>query len=552
MPVTRDVPRAVQLSLHLATLLILLVLAARLVYLRWLSPWELVADEAHYWEWSRRLDWSYYTKGPGVAWVIWLSTKIIGTSEFAVRAPSAIAAALTAMIGARFAADAADPRDRAPLYVALCLLLTPALISFAQLMTPDVFCATGWIAVTWLLFRAVRPSVTPRATVAYLCAAGFTLGLTCLFKYTALLLLPGLLLFLWVERRRLAFNRSLVVGALGGSVLFAVAISPIVIWNITRGWPTLAHQIGRLRLPGGDESVRWNWSPLWFLEFAGAQIALLGGVGAVLLVWSIYRERRWRRQNALDDTRAIAGSLLLCSSTPLLAFYLVLSMFRQTQGNWAIAGYSTLMTFVGIVAADAMRDHRERVAAWRALPPPRPRSGRFSRRPETGFQVAWHWFLGIGVVSAIALAAGPSLASLPGLRKIEPLRRAALRASGAKSEGFAIADLLDRPSVAARPPLLIADRYQQASLIAFYTPGHPRVYSAASLMGSRRNAYDFFDDTKLSDPDIVGRDALLFGANRAEWSGVLLFATIERVPNRRNTFLITDFRGPRVTPAQTR
>ena len=51
-------------------LLVVLVAAARLVYLKWLCPYNLVEDEAFYWEWSRRLEWSYYSKGPGVAWSI--------------------------------------------------------------------------------------------------------------------------------------------------------------------------------------------------------------------------------------------------------------------------------------------------------------------------------------------------------------------------------------------------------------------------------------------------------------------------------------------------
>jgi hypothetical protein len=37
---------------------------------------ELSPDEAHYWEWSRRLDWSYYSKGPFVAYLIALSTAL--------------------------------------------------------------------------------------------------------------------------------------------------------------------------------------------------------------------------------------------------------------------------------------------------------------------------------------------------------------------------------------------------------------------------------------------------------------------------------------------
>ena len=31
------------------------VLALRVAYLIWLCPYELAPDEAHYWEWSRRL-----------------------------------------------------------------------------------------------------------------------------------------------------------------------------------------------------------------------------------------------------------------------------------------------------------------------------------------------------------------------------------------------------------------------------------------------------------------------------------------------------------------
>lgn len=57
----------------------------RLLYMIWLSPYTLAEDEAHYWEWSRHLDWSYYSKGPGVSWVIALSTGLFGHSEWAVR-----------------------------------------------------------------------------------------------------------------------------------------------------------------------------------------------------------------------------------------------------------------------------------------------------------------------------------------------------------------------------------------------------------------------------------------------------------------------------------
>jgi undecaprenyl-diphosphatase len=79
-------------------LLAIAALACRLLYLALLSPYTLVEDEAHYWEWSRRLDWSYYSKGPGVALAIAASTRVFGDTEFGVRAPAAIFAFIL-MIG---------------------------------------------------------------------------------------------------------------------------------------------------------------------------------------------------------------------------------------------------------------------------------------------------------------------------------------------------------------------------------------------------------------------------------------------------------------------
>lgn len=524
-----------------AAILVLAVLILRLIYLRWLNPWELVADEAHYWEWSRRLDWSYYTKGPGVAWVIWLSTSVFGVSEFAVRAPSAIAAAVMTLIGARFAADATDGRTRAAWYAAIALLLAPAFFSLSQLLTTDIFCSTGWLAATWLVFLAVRSDAKPSTTIACVGAAGFVIGAACLFKYTALLLLPGLAMFFWIERRRLRFGKPLALGLLAGTLLFLVASSPIVIWNAQRGWPTIAHQVGRLRLPGGDETVKWNWSPLWFFTFVGAQFALLSVIGMVLIGWSIVRERQWRREGKLEADRALAGSLLLSSSIPLLAFYLIVSVFRQTQGNWAVAGYSTLLTFAGIVVAQVLREPYEQ------QPP-----GKFGRVVKTPFKSGWHWYIGVGCVAGLAIALGPNLAKLPGLRNINGLQRATQRANGATERGKAMATAVrEIEQSSGKTPLIITDHYQEASLLAFYMPGHPTVYCAASGMGARPNAYDFFPDTDLTDPSLIGRDAVLVGASRDEWLHDYKFRRVESIESLNRCFYAKGFAGHRSEPLPT-
>ena len=74
--------------------LILGVLTLRLVYLAWFCPYDPVEDEAHYWEWSRRLGLSYYSKGPGIAWAIAAGTAIFGDNPLGIRAPAALAHAI--------------------------------------------------------------------------------------------------------------------------------------------------------------------------------------------------------------------------------------------------------------------------------------------------------------------------------------------------------------------------------------------------------------------------------------------------------------------------
>ena len=73
-----------------------------LAYLAWDCPLDLAPDEAHYWDWSRHLDWSYYSKGPLVAWLIRASCELVGdwseqhtgSLTFAVRLPAVLCGSL--------------------------------------------------------------------------------------------------------------------------------------------------------------------------------------------------------------------------------------------------------------------------------------------------------------------------------------------------------------------------------------------------------------------------------------------------------------------------
>src|SRR5690349_13879219 len=61
-----------------AGLVILISAALSLAYVWVRCPLDLAPDEAHYWDWSRHIDWCYYSKGPLVAWLIRLSCELFG------------------------------------------------------------------------------------------------------------------------------------------------------------------------------------------------------------------------------------------------------------------------------------------------------------------------------------------------------------------------------------------------------------------------------------------------------------------------------------------
>src|SRR6478736_6713967 len=50
----------------------------RILFLASDCPLDLSPDEAHYWDWSRHLDWSYYSKGPLIAYLIRAGCELAG------------------------------------------------------------------------------------------------------------------------------------------------------------------------------------------------------------------------------------------------------------------------------------------------------------------------------------------------------------------------------------------------------------------------------------------------------------------------------------------
>lgn len=530
-------------SLRPALALIGVVLLMRAVYLSFLCPYELAADEAQYWDWSRRLGLSYATKGPGIAWLIRGSTELFGHAEWAVRLPAAISTALSMLAVAGLASSLGTPeRARSAAFLAAAaFLFIPAYHATAILMTIDAPYLACWALSCWCAWELVERERRGRPTALLWIALGAALGLGFLFKYTILLLLPGLALWGLSLRAVLPRDRGRIGRAALALIAFIVLASPVIVWNHLHGWPTLAHLLGHLGAPGGDAPARpaaFSFDPRTFLEFLGTQAGMIGPALGLMVIAA-------RTLGRTNDPRRPAVFVLACS-LPILVFYAVVSFFSDAEGNWPIAGYLTLVSLAGAAAASELPRYRELLTNWKQSPD-RPRAGIFRRAPETPFQIAWHWSLVYGLIAALAVVGLNLLERVPLLSGVIPYHRV----SGHAEFASRVHEVVERSASAGGLPFVVADQYTRAALLAYYLPGQRAVRSATSFMGGRRSSYDDFADTSLVDPAIMGRDAVLVGADADRWNAAFYFDRIEqrlsKPPERQPVYVGENYRGPRTT-----
>lgn len=485
--------------------LIAAVTLARLVYLAWLCPYTLIEDEAHYWEWSRRLAASYYTKGPGVAWLIAASTRVFGDTEFGVRFPAALCSAAAALsIGLLTRATIRDAR--APFIAVAAFFLAPAFQALGLMITIDAPLVACWAAAAWGAWKAMGE----RRWWGWM-VLGAALGAGTLCKYTMLLAAPGMVW--WWFARAGAGERAgrawRVGGAIVGVALFALALAPMIAWNADNGWPTVRHLLGHLGVAGGDTLVvqgdgGWRYDPNWTLGFLATQLGLLGPLAGLMALgaWRAWRERG-------DDRRP--ASFLLALALPTLVFYVLVSFVTEPEGNWALAGYITLVPLAArevCAALTALNEPRASVSGAEGTPT-RSRSGLVAARR------LWIATIIVGAVLVVATARLDWWAAAPGLGRYVPVHRftgADRMAAHAAKLGRGL------EAVTGQRPFFAAAHYGRSSQLAFYLPGQPRVYCISRLTGGRPTQYDYWADTDLNDPALVGRPAVVVGALDPAWA----------------------------------
>ncbi len=350
-PPSPPAPRMTPRRLLLAFLFGLCALRLCLIGLFELSP-----DESYYYLWSEHLDLSYYSKGPGIAVTMWLSTHLFGATEFGIRFFSPILSLITALLMFRLARRLYS--EEVAIWTTVALSCVPIYQVGGLLMTIDPLSMCFWMAALYTCWRALEQS--PRFS-AWWPATGLLIGLGFLCKWTnALQLLSILLLLAFTPKYRRELRHA---GFWSMLAAFLPCTLPPVIWNMQHDWITLIH----LKERGGfNHAASLDFGE--FFTFLGGQFAVYSPVifGAMLAaIWlGVSRARMHFKPR-----------FLLAFALPILALYFTLSLARSRRSQLDRARHA-------LARPARRRDHaRARARAPLAAPHPVRRDG-VRRRDE--------------------------------------------------------------------------------------------------------------------------------------------------------------------------
>lgn len=404
----------------------------------------LFPDETYYWEWSRHLAAGYFDHPAGIALLVRAGTALaaftgVGPSAFAVRLFPVLAGFVgtVALVATAWRLGGGD----AALHAAIAVTVLPLAAAGLVLATPDAPLLAATAVGLYLVVRAVQAPPRSRESLLWWALTGLALGAAFSSKYTSILLPMGVTIAI-VFRRELR-SRLADPGPYVACIVATLVFVPVLLWNARHGWISFAFQVHHgLGAPSGSPVKRE-------LDLLGGQAGLVSPILFVLLAVACARALR---------AGAAAAWLLAVVAVVSFGFFVVSALRRPVEANWPAPSYIAAIPLLAVVA-------------W----------GPAGRR----WRVAGYWLAGFLSVFVYLHAITGRLLPVPARR--DPIARAAGFGRLAQQ---AEAAQRTASAVSGTASWLGADRYQDASEIAFHAPDHPTVFSV-NLSG-RANQYDLW------------------------------------------------------------
>jgi 4-amino-4-deoxy-L-arabinose transferase-like glycosyltransferase len=421
---------------------------------------DLAADESYYWQWSRNLDWCYYSKGPLIAYLIRFGTSIFGYTELGVRFATILLSIITLFVSLKFYDRLFPNDDLGVLLMAVLYSTIPILLVGSVLMTIDPPLCASWISGTYFLYLAVND----RKRWAWI-ALGLVFGIGILAKYTMLLFIFVILFYLLLSKQnRRWFKHFEPYLAIFIGLCFLI---PPMIWNANHHWVTFHHTASL-----GNIGVKTDWIknlvnlPMMII----VQALIISPILFICLIIGIISHCR----SAFGEKKSQESLILVSSFAPVLLFYMLVSFKRSINPNWIIVIYPAAILATAHTFSHFIQQKKLRIL--------------FSSG------------IGLGFLLCLVLLFSNVIhyTGLPNSARLDP----AARLKGWQQ----LAELVDQSRSNMpqdKPYFIFGQRYQTASETAFYLPDHPRTYCASSF--PLQNQYDMWGGSK----ELIGQNALL-------------------------------------------
>jgi len=395
-------------------------------------------DETYYWEWSRRLAGGFFDHPPGIAVAVRAGTALFGDTAFGLRAVPVLLGLVAVLCVIELARRLAG--DDGALRVSIVLACLPLAGAGLVLATPDApllcFSALALLCIE----RAVSDDATPRAALAWWALAGLACGAAMSSKYTGVLLPVVTLVAIGAIpslRRQLATPGPYVAVALASLVMI-----PVLSWNAHHDWISfrfqLAHGLGPVRGTGIKREG----------DLLGGQLGLVTPIFFVMMTIAV--ARAWS-SNA--DARRRMFAMI---ATLTFLFFVYSAWRRPAEANWPAPAYIPALALLAAYPG---------ALAWK------------------------RWLTAGCVLGAILVVATYVQAAAP-VFPIASRKDPMARGAGFRELAARVATLRDSVSHAGTPVLVAAQKYQDASELAWWMPGHPDILSINT--GYRANQYDLW------------------------------------------------------------
>lgn len=421
------------------------------------NPLDLAADETHYWEWSKRLDYHYYSKGPVIAYLVYFGTTLFGDTALGVRFPAVLNQLVFTGIIYLFVRSFSSPG--LALLTSLAIRSMLIFMGIGTIMTPDSPLALLWATVLFIGYQFMKTK-----HISFWVLAMLALGIAINAKAISIILFPGLLVAIFLGD--FGFSQQLIKKALiVGFSLLLVSLLPFLLWNAKHEWVNFAHSMSHVTQNAGIE-----FRPYYFFELLGGQIILAGPILFLGVVasyfWGI---KEWKNGDALSGFFVLTG-------LPLLAILVLISFTKRVQGNWVMPVYiNGILLFAYLLSQGVIKARGNEKLIL----------GGISLNLAIGFIAHLIMF---GVTFGMPDNFFPH-------KKIVGWRTLASKVQSIQKSMI--------PETA-EPPFFVSERYQTASELAFYLRAPGEIF-CANISDRRMNQYDIWGGWEK----LKGRDAIV-------------------------------------------